>query len=104
MSDMEALMWRSEASPRLRSGGVLLDGLSDGRSAYALKLHHSLLDGAAGIQLFDILHSDRPEPSPAKPTTGRQPHRAPGAGRRLRGLLEGVPARAGGVVSVSTDL
>ena len=25
MSDMEALMWRSEASPRLRSGGVILD-------------------------------------------------------------------------------
>ena len=27
MSDMEALMWRSEASPRLRSGGVILDVL-----------------------------------------------------------------------------
>src|ERR1700760_819664 len=25
MSDMEALMWRSEASPRLRSGGVIVD-------------------------------------------------------------------------------
>ena len=34
MSDMEALMWRSEASPRLRSGGVILDVLipaPDGR-------------------------------------------------------------------------
>src|SRR4030088_1017522 len=25
MSDMEAMMWRSEASPRLRSGGVILE-------------------------------------------------------------------------------
>src|SRR5688500_373764 len=27
MSDFEALMWRSESSPRLRSGGVILDVL-----------------------------------------------------------------------------
>src|SRR4051794_36023293 len=195
MSDMEALMWRSEASPRLRSGGVILDmldstpdwdrlvaahewavnrvprlrerviedplrlsppawanveefdlgyhlrrmrvtggdgmrdvldtaqvlamapfdharplweavlieGLSGGRCAYALKLHHSLLDGAAGIQLFDILHSDRPEPT-EKPTAGRAAHTAPGAALRLLSLLDGVPARAGGALSVSASL
>ena len=181
MSDMEALMWRSEASPRLRSGGVILDildrtpdwdrlrgrarvgrdpraaaarardrgpvearprprgrwprtstsattcaacgvpedgddrrrardcaGAGDGAvrprapavgggadrracraaaAAYALKLHHSLLDGAAGIQLFDILHSDRPEPTRRSRPAGREPHaRAePGAtGSRAR--------------------
>src|SRR5262245_24897163 len=196
MSDMEALMWRSEASPRLRSGGVILDvldstpdwdrlvaahewavmrvprlrervvedplrltppawagvddfdlgyhlrrmrvpegggmqdvldtaqvlamapfdharplweavlieGLPDGRSAYALKLHHSLLDGAAGIQLFDILHSDRPEPTPDKAPASRAPHRAPGAARRLLSLAESIPARAGGALSLSADL
>src|SRR4051812_38866207 len=196
MSDMEALMWRSEASPRLRSGGVILDmldstpdwerlvaahewavvrvprlrerviedplrlsppawadvedfdvgyhlrrmrvpegggmqdvldtaqvlamapfdharplweavlieGLPDGRSAYALKLHHSLLDGAAGIQLFDILHSDRPEATPDKDVLGREPHRAPSAGRRLLGLFDGMPARAGGALSLSADM
>lgn len=195
MSDMEALMWRSEASPRLRSGGVILDvldstpdwgrlvaahewavtrvarlrervmedplrlspphwtgvedfdlgyhlrrmrvpegggmddvlettqvlamapfdharplweavlieGLPEGRSAYALKFHHSLLDGAAVIQLFDILHSDRPEPTPEK-ASARAPHEAPSALRRFRGLLDGVPARARGAVSLSTDL
>jgi diacylglycerol O-acyltransferase len=195
MSDMEALMWRSEASPRLRSGGVILDvlettpdwerlvaahewavirvprlrerviedplrlatpvwaeaedfdlgyhlrrigvpegggmqdvldtaqvlamapfdharplweavlieGLSGGRCAYALKLHHSLLDGAAGIQLFDILHSDRPEPT-EKPTAGRAPHTAPGPGRRLLSLFDGVPARAGGALSLSASM
>src|SRR4051794_18570015 len=191
MSDMEALMWRSEASPRLRSGGVILDmldstpdwdrlvaahewavnrvprlrerviedplrlsppawanveefdlgyhlrrmrvtggdgmrdvldtaqvlamapfdharplweavlieGLPDGRAAYALKLHHSLLDGAAALQLFDILHSDRPEPTTEKAPAERAPHTAPGTARRLLGLVEGVPARAGGVLS-----
>ena len=171
MSDLEALMWRSEASPRLRSGGVILDildttpdwarlvashqwavglvsrlrqrvvedplriappaweldddfdlayhlrrirlpdggamdgvlevaqvlamapfdrarplweavlveGLPDGRAAYVLKLHHSLLDGAAGIQLFDILHSDRPEPTPDKPAGSAAPPSIPPA-------------------------
>src|SRR5919108_48708 len=196
MSDMEALMWRSEASPRLRSGGVILDmldstpdwarlvaahewavtrvprprerviedplrlappawadaddfdlayhlrrmrvhegsgmdavldtaqvlamapfdkarplweavlieGLPDGRSAYALKLHHSLLDGAAVIQLFDILHSDRPDPTPAKSAATREPHRAPHPAGRLVRQLSGVPGRLGGVAAFSRDL
>src|SRR3954469_23134330 len=190
MSDMEALMWRSEASPRLRSGGVILDvldstpdwqrlvaahewavirvprlrervvedplrlsppawagvdefdlgyhlrrirvpegggmdhvletaqvlamapfdharplweavlieGLSDGRSAYALKLHHSLLDGAAGIQLFDILPRDGPDRSPEKPVTGRDPHSAPRFADRLLAPLGGMPGRATGAL------
>jgi WS/DGAT/MGAT family acyltransferase len=169
MSDMEALMWRCESSPRLRSGGVLLemldrlpewesflathewavsaiprlrdrvlddpllvaapewvaddgfdlayhlrrtrlptgggvedliaiaqvmamspfdrvrplweavlvDGLPEGRAAYLLKLHHSLLDGAALIQLFDILHPDHPNPAPDPPAAARAPRRHP---------------------------
>jgi diacylglycerol O-acyltransferase len=182
MSDMEALMWRSEASPRLRSGGVFLDvldslpewerlvashewavtrvprlrerviedplrlgppawavaedfdlayhlrrmrlpaggtlddvletaqvlamapfdrarplweavlveGLPRGQAAYLLKVHHSLLDGAAGIQLFDILHSDRPDPTPDKPAAAREPLPEPGAARRLARQLSGA--------------
>jgi diacylglycerol O-acyltransferase len=200
MSDMEALMWRSEASPRLRSGGVILDildstpdwdrlvaahewavtrvprlrerviedplkistpawalaenfdlgyhlrrmrvpprgtiddvletaqvlamapfdrerplweavlieGLSGGRCAYALKLHHSLLDGAAGIQLFDILHGDRPEPTPEKPVATRLPHPPPNPARRvvgaLGGALTGSGRRAGAALSLSAEL
>src|SRR3954447_2737273 len=196
MSDMEALMWRSEASPRLRSGGVILDmldstpdwdrlvaahewavnrvprlrerviedplrlsppawanveefdlgyhlrrmrvtggdgmrdvldtaqvramapfdharplweavlieGLPDGRAAYALKLHHSLLDGAAGIQLFAILHSDGPETTREKPPAGRDPLPAPGIAERLARELGGVPGRAGRALSLTADL
>jgi len=196
MSDMEALMWRSEASPRLRSGGVILDildatpdwdrlvaahewavdrvprlrerviedplrlappawalaedfdlayhlrrmrvpngsgmdavldtsqvlamapfdkarplweavlieGLSGGRSAYALKLHHSLLDGAAGIQLFDILHSEKPEATLEKPAGTRLPHPAPGAARRLVRALDGIPARTGGALALTANM
>src|SRR3954447_21084693 len=196
MSDMEALMWRSEASPRLRSGGVILDvlettpdwerlvaahewavirvprlrerviedplrlsppawagveefdlgyhlrrmrvpegggmqdvldtaqvlamapfdharplweavlieGLPGGRSAYLLKLHHSLLDGAAGIQLFDILHSDRPEATPEKPLATQAPATAPGAARRRGGVVAGAPRAAGAALGPPADL
>ena len=196
MSDMETLMWRSEASPRLRSGGVILDvldstpewerliaahewavtrvprlrervvedplrlappawaeaddfdlayhlrrvrvpddgeldavletaqvlamapfdrarplweavlveGLPEGRSAYLLKLHHSLLDGAAGIQLFDILHSDRPDPTRDKPAATREAYPAPNAARRLVSQVGGMPAHAGDALALSRDL
>src|ERR687889_183282 len=46
---------------------VLVEGLADGRAAYLLKLHHSLTDGQAALQLFDLLHSSTPEPTPDKP-------------------------------------
>jgi diacylglycerol O-acyltransferase len=200
MSDMEALMWRSEASPRLRSGGVILEildhlpdwdrflaahewavsvvprlrdrvvddplhlaapewvpddgfdlayhvrrarlpegggfddvlaiaqvlamgpfdraralwesvlveGLPDGRAAYLLKLHHSLLDGAAVIQLFDILHSDRPDPRPDKPTGGAPRQRTGGTigrlGRQLGVLAEATRSGTGAVLGLSGDL
>jgi WS/DGAT/MGAT family acyltransferase len=200
MSEMEALMWRSEASPRLRSGGVILDvldrmpawdrlvashdwgvalvprlrqrvvedplrlsppawavdahfdlayhlrrarlqeggtlddvlamaqvlamapfdrarplweavlveGLPGDQAAYLLKLHHSLLDGAAGVQLFDILHSERPEPTYDKPTAPREPTPPPGPSARLLGLLGGSAKRArrqaGAAVELSVDL
>ena len=199
MSDMEALMWRSEASPRLRSGGVILDildrvpdwerlqashewavtrvprlrerviedplklatpkwavaddfdlayhlrrirlpngtiddvleasqvlamapfdpvrplweavlmeGLPDGRAAYALKLHHSLLDGAAGIQLFDILHSDQPDATPEKPTANREPLPPPSpadwVASQVGGLVRGTASRAGALLELGTDL
>jgi diacylglycerol O-acyltransferase / wax synthase len=65
---------------------VLVEGLQDGTSVYLLKLHHSLLDGQAGVQLFDLLHSDRPETTPAKPEgiarlQQRSPHRDGGPRR-----------------------
>jgi WS/DGAT/MGAT family acyltransferase len=200
MSDMEALMWRSEASPRLRSGGVILDVLDSapewerfvaahewavsliprlrqhviedplrlvppawavdahfdlgyhlrrvrlpesgsfdevldmagvlamapfdrvrplweavliedlpgGGAAYLLKLHHSLLDGAAGIQLFDILHSSRPEPTPDKPIAARDPVPAASIVRRharqFGGSVGGMRRSAGAALALGSDL
>ena len=45
----------------------LVEGLEDGRTAYVLKLHHSMTDGQGGTQLVGLLHSRTREPSPDKP-------------------------------------
>lgn len=44
---------------------MLVEGLAGGRAAYLLKLHHSLADGAAIVQLLELAHSDRAEPGHA---------------------------------------
>ncbi|UTI65400.1 WS/DGAT domain-containing protein [Paraconexibacter antarcticus] len=45
---------------------ILLEGLPDGRAAYALKMHHATLDGMAGMQLLGGLHSRQREPTKGK--------------------------------------
>jgi diacylglycerol O-acyltransferase len=74
---------------------LLVDGLEGGRGAYILKLHHSITDGLGGVQLLNMLHSDRREPNPDKP---QPPPPAPthdGAAGRLRGAsAPGQVARA----------
>ncbi len=45
----------------------LVEGLDGDRTAYVLKLHHSLTDGQGGVQLVGLLHSRKREPSPDKP-------------------------------------
>lgn len=47
---------------------VLVEGLPEGQAAYVLALHHALADGTGVMQLFDLLHSDRPEPTEKKYT------------------------------------
>lgn len=74
---------------------VLIEGLPEGRAAYALKMHHATLDGMASMQLLGGLHSRTREPSGDKPLP---PLPQPGntsafgavtrqAGRDARGLL-----------------
>lgn len=46
---------------------TLFTGLQDGRAAYVLKMHHAVLDGAGGMQLFSRMHSRRREPTKDKP-------------------------------------
>lgn len=36
---------------------VLVEGVGDGEAAYLLKIHHSMADGTAAVQLFDLLHA-----------------------------------------------
>jgi WS/DGAT/MGAT family acyltransferase len=77
---------------------VLVEGLERERAAYILKLHHSATDGLGGVQLLDMLHSDRREPSPEKP----QPALPVASGRggapllvaQLARTLGGVPGEA----------
>lgn len=47
--------------------GVLVEGLADGKAVYLLKVHHALADGPGIIELFDLVHSDRREPTSGKP-------------------------------------
>jgi diacylglycerol O-acyltransferase / wax synthase len=87
---------------------VLVEGLSNGRAAYLLKLHHSLLDGAALIQLFDILHPAQPDvrPNPQR-TTGepRLTREAPSLlEKRMEVLAGATRAGAGTVLGLSGDL
>lgn len=46
---------------------MLVEGLSEGRAAYLVKMHHSLTDGMGGIQLLSLLHSRTREHNPDKP-------------------------------------
>jgi diacylglycerol O-acyltransferase / wax synthase len=87
---------------------VLVDGLPAGRAAYLLKLHHSLLDGAALIQLFDILHPDHPhrapDPTPAAAEQERR-HEPPTMLEKRLGVLSGA-TRTGtrAVLGLSSEL
>ncbi|WP_026910610.1 wax ester/triacylglycerol synthase domain-containing protein [Patulibacter minatonensis] len=46
---------------------TLITGLQDGRAAYVLKMHHAILDGRSGMQLFGKMHSRKREPTRDKP-------------------------------------
>ena len=64
---------------------TLVEGQSDGGAAYLLKMHHCLTDGQAGIQLFDLLHSDTPALSSRtdRLVTTRDPEPAPDPAVRI---------------------
>ena len=116
MTPFEALMWRVEQDPRLRSTmtvvylldgapdwdrfvaadamasfdrsrppwrASLVEGVEGDRTAYVLKLHHSLTDGQGGVQLVGLLHSRKREPSPDKPV----PEPPPGERTSALGVL-----------------
>jgi diacylglycerol O-acyltransferase len=87
---------------------VLVEGLSDGRAAYLLKLHHSLTDGQASIQLFELLHSSSPAPTPDKPQNtaevARADSRARVITRQLSGSAKAAWRTAGRAFELGEDL
>ena len=98
----------------------LVEGLEDDRTAYVLKLHHSMTDGQGGVQLVGLLHSRQREPSPGKPvpdlpaaekasSLGVLAEQAAGAlrsapGATLRRALGGVEAAARTMTSPAAGL
>jgi WS/DGAT/MGAT family acyltransferase len=82
--------------------GLLIEGLPDGQAAYALKIHHSLTDGTGVVQLFDLLHSDRREPTPDKPDLPLpepEPLSSLGLlGRHASDQVQGSFGRAAGII------
>jgi diacylglycerol O-acyltransferase len=53
--------------------GTLIEGLPDGKAAYLLKLHHSLIDGLGGVQLASLTQSRRREHTDHKPVAPPRP-------------------------------
>jgi WS/DGAT/MGAT family acyltransferase len=85
--------------------GTLVENLEGGRSAYLLQAHHCLMDGAAAIQLFAGLHSNRAEASPDKPTLEpAEPEPVTALGLTAADLVaevRGLPARTRRVLDMA---
>lgn len=62
---------------------MLVGGLTGGRAAYLLKVHHSLSDGLGLLQLLDLTHGRSPDPEPADP----EPVAAPRSAQTPTGVL-----------------
>jgi WS/DGAT/MGAT family acyltransferase len=74
---------------------VLVEGLEGDRAAYVLKLNHALTDGLGAIQLLDMIHSRRREPTLDKlqlaPAPPEQPNPAGVLARQFARSLAGAP-------------
>jgi WS/DGAT/MGAT family acyltransferase len=74
---------------------VLVEGLEGDRAAYVLKLNHALTDGLGAIQLRDMIHSRRREPTLDKlqlaPAPPEQPNPAGVLARQFARSLAGAP-------------
>jgi diacylglycerol O-acyltransferase / wax synthase len=87
----------------------LVEGLEGGKTAYVLKLHHSMTDGQGGTQLVGLLHSRTREPSPEKPMPAPpEPESTSGVAvlaEQAAGALRSAPGdlwrRAGGGIATA---
>jgi WS/DGAT/MGAT family acyltransferase len=90
LAQAEAMTPFDRARPPWRA--VLYEGLEGKRSAYLLKVHHSMTDGQGGIQLIGLLHSRKRAPSPGKSAPPARAGEQPGAMHLLAQQLAGAPA------------
>jgi diacylglycerol O-acyltransferase / wax synthase len=83
----------------------LVDGLSEGRWALISKVHHAMVDGVSGTDLYRVIFDLSPEPSPLPPAG--DPH-VPGEPSELSllaaGALDMVGRSAAGVLAVANSL
>ena len=87
---------------------VLVEGLEGDRAAYVLKLNHALTDGLGAIQLFELIHSRRREPTPSElaPVSARAERltRLDVLGRQLSERATGAPREAARAVAAGASL
>ncbi len=69
----------------------LIDGLEGGRCALLHKVHHCMVDGLAGVRLFERLVDD--EDAAGEPAVRTRPVRAPGAPARMAAAVVDELAR-----------
>ncbi|MFC5175167.1 wax ester/triacylglycerol synthase family O-acyltransferase [Nocardioides taihuensis] len=75
---------------------ILVDGLSDGRFAFYIKVHHALMDGVSGLRLVEGSMSTDPDERGSPPYVGFRTHGTNAAtpgGRRLPVRMAGVTVR-----------
>ncbi len=89
---------------------TLVEGLTEGRAALVVKLHHSLTDGLGAVQLGWLLFETTAEPGPVPPVEVVEPEPVPSGpeltreafGRSLRALVATARAGLGRVVPAAT--
>jgi WS/DGAT/MGAT family acyltransferase len=83
----------------------LVDGLSEGRWALISKVHHAMVDGVSGTDLYRVIFDLSPEPSPPPPADERYVSGEPSELSLLTaGAVDMVARYATGVLAVANSL
>ena len=81
----------------------LVDGLSEGRWALISKVHHAMVDGVSGTDLYRVIFDLSPEPSPPPPAGDRHAPDEPSELSLLGGAALDLAARYVAGARVLTD-
>jgi diacylglycerol O-acyltransferase len=78
--------------------GYVIDGIEGGRAALFLKLHHSLMDGAGAMTLFDAMTQAGRDDPIRIPRSRRRPHRFESPSPPVPGVLWSAAGAVGRAV------